>query len=84
MHSTDVKSMKILYNKLGGEKNNWLYEETDEFDDPFSGAHVCNIPKASIEYWVGSNSKLILRFYSCFYRNWLWYKLRKIRKNQNV
>jgi len=81
MHSTDVKSMKILYEQLGGEKNNWLYEETDEFKDPFSGAYVCNIPKASIEYMLGSNSKLVLHIKVWLYGNWLWDKLRKIRRN---
>lgn len=80
IHSTDIDTMRILYallKKWGHD--NYIYEEVDEFRDPYSGAWLSNVPKASIEYEITSYSRIFIRIKSWFKRHWLWSKYDKIQ-----
>ena len=58
IESTDVETMKKVYNALKPKGHGWKYREIDGYVDPFTGAHISNLPIAQIVVRGGSNSRI--------------------------
>lgn len=79
MYSTDCEAMKILFQKLD-KKTYYLFDCMSDFYDPYSGAHVYNLPCCFIGFKTKSIFRNLASIKSQIRGKILHKKLKKVEK----